>query len=206
MRKGDLNVGDMRKRMTALLVSAALGVTTLAGIVAAPAQAVSSCQRFRLVTESMDWLDAREAARQAGGRLATINSAREQRCVESVLNATCGMMILAREGNRPHGFPCYDGLWLGGSDRLVEGVWRWDAGRGPGIIFWKESTGRGTRFVRWNEGEPNDVGGEDCLEMTPIMLSPESRGIRPAQMAPGIEMWRWNDGECNDEQWFVIEF
>jgi hypothetical protein len=57
--------------------------------------------------------------------------------------------------------------WLGGTDRAVEGAWRWESG----AEFWSGgSTGGpvGGSFTNFVSGEPNNAGGTgavDCLRM-----------------------------------------
>ena len=54
-----------------------------------------------------------------------------------------------------------DDFWLSGTDTGEEGVWRW----GDGRVFFGGDAGAG-RFVPWDEGQPNDVNGEDCMRAT----------------------------------------
>eukprot|EP00091_Calanus_sinicus_P023830 TRINITY_DN8264_c0_g1_i1.p1 TRINITY_DN8264_c0_g1~~TRINITY_DN8264_c0_g1_i1.p1 ORF type:complete len:214 (-),score=59.28 TRINITY_DN8264_c0_g1_i1:42-632(-) len=56
--------------------------------------------------------------------------------------------------------------WLGGSDWFNEGEWRW-------------SSGQAFSFTNWKEGEPNDVGNEDCVSMS------------------SQEDYQWEDLGCN---------
>jgi hypothetical protein len=68
-----------------------------------------------------------------------------------------------------------NGAWLGGSDKEVEGTWKWVTGPEAGTIFWKSGMnnpgikgyfGYNNSFVNWNEGEPNDSGSnEDALQI-----------------------------------------
>ena len=64
-------------------------------------------------------------------------------------------------------------IWIGGSDNLVEGEWRWKGGPETGQQFWQgKGTGAtppgaavGGMYTSWNgTGEPNDSSSnEDCL-------------------------------------------
>lgn len=59
-----------------------------------------------------------------------------------------------------------EGLWIGASDRDVEGEWRWVVGPEAGQLFWSGGPdGTANGFSTWNTGEPNDSinspGGED---------------------------------------------
>lgn len=54
-------------------------------------------------------------------------------------------------------------LWLGGTDAVVEGEWRWPDGR----LFWQGSTAVSGVFTSWRNGEPDSAtGNEDCLLMS----------------------------------------
>ncbi len=46
-----------------------------------------------------------------------------------------------------------DDVWLGGSDRIAEMTWVWVTGESM------------LGYEHWRAGEPNDVGGEDCMIM-----------------------------------------
>lgn len=60
--------------------------------------------------------------------------------------------------------------WIGGSDELQEGVWRWMTGPEAGDIFWNGGiNGTTPNFAFWNNQEPNNVGGgvgEDYAHIT----------------------------------------
>ncbi|XP_036306264.2 CD209 antigen-like protein C isoform X5 [Pipistrellus kuhlii] len=61
--------------------------------------------------------------------------------------------------------------WIGLSDEHSEGSWKWVDNTSLHISFWKE-------------GEPNNVGDEDCVELS----------------GDG-----WNDSLCNEEQFWICE-
>ncbi len=67
-----------------------------------------------------------------------------------------------------------DEAWIGLTDLAEEGVWAWE-------------DGTPADYTRWWWGEPNDVGGEDCV-------------------ATGFGAWGWwNDYDCATELPFVCE-
>ncbi|MFO1321692.1 MAG: DUF4347 domain-containing protein [Burkholderiales bacterium] len=83
------------------------------------------------------------------GQLVTVHSASENAYVKAVAG-----------GN---------GVWLGGGDAVVEGVWRWYSGSTAGAQFWQGAVS-GYRvdaaYTNFGAIEPNDNGGaEDRLEM-----------------------------------------
>jgi len=51
-------------------------------------------------------------------------------------------------------------VWLGASDAETEGNWVWVSGPDNNSVFWQDGTAK--LFVNWNQGEPNNVGEEDC--------------------------------------------
>ena len=50
-----------------------------------------------------------------------------------------------------------DIIWLGGSDREVEGEWRWES-----------SAERIDMNKFWESGQPNEIGDQNCLYMLSV--------------------------------------
>ena len=80
-------------------------------------------------TGSMTWTDARQACINMGGHLVTSTSLAEN-------NFLFGLW--------PNG-------WIGLTDEVIEGVWRW-------------VTGETYSWSYWNSGEPNNAGNEDYIQ------------------------------------------
>jgi hypothetical protein len=67
-------------------------------------------------------------------------------------------------------------VWFGGTDEGTEGSWRWITGEPWG-------------YTDWASGEPNNNGGnENC-----IAYRDEDGGY-------------WNDENCNDSRWYLVEY
>lgn len=59
--------------------------------------------------------------------------------------------------------------WIGGSDAEEEGTWKWVTGPEAGTIFWiglANGSAPNGAFEFWNNGEPNDLDGEDYAHVT----------------------------------------
>jgi len=75
------------------------------------------------------WTDARAACANMGGYLVTITSAAENNFI----------------------FGIWPSGWIGLTDEVNEGVWRW-------------VTGEAYSYSSWNPGEPNNAGNEDYVQ------------------------------------------
>jgi hypothetical protein len=75
-----------------------------------------------------------------------------------------------------------DDFWLSGTDLEDEGIWRWSDGR----VFFDASADAGSPrpYAPWDEGQPNDLDGEDCMRST-----------------GGV----WRDLDCSEQLAFVCQ-
>lgn len=80
-------------------------------------------------TGSMTWTDARQACINMGGHLVTVTSAAENNFI----------------------FGLWPSGWIGLTDEVTEGVWKW-------------VTGEPYSWSNWNSGEPNNAGNEDYIQ------------------------------------------
>jgi hypothetical protein len=83
------------------------------------------------------WEEAEANAVKLGGHLVTINDAAENEWVFKNIASQLNVYI-----------------WLGGTDRDNEGVWKWVDG-----APWD--------YTNWNRSQPDDSGGEDYLQFCP---------------------------------------
>lgn len=97
-----------------------------------------SGSRYRVVDQPLPWTDAqRDCADDGGGtHLVTIGSELERSGVRTLFG---------------------DDVWIGLSDRVTEGTFRWVAGAA-------------SPFTAWAGGQPDDAtGDEDCVEQKRMM-------------------------------------
>ena len=80
-------------------------------------------------TGSMTWTDARQACINMGGHLVTVTTAAENNFI----------------------FNLWPSGWIGLTDEVVEGQWRW-------------VTGEAYSWSNWNGGEPNNSNNEDYIQ------------------------------------------
>jgi Lectin C-type domain len=80
-------------------------------------------------TGSMTWTDARQACLNMGGHLVTVTSPAENNFI----------------------FNLWPNGWIGLTDEVVEGQWRW-------------VTGEPFSWSNWNSGEPNNSNNEDYIQ------------------------------------------
>ncbi|XP_078387654.1 CD209 antigen-like protein C isoform X1 [Cetorhinus maximus] len=92
---------------------------------------------YYISTNKKTWIDAQRACASMDANLVVINKAEEQTFVEKWLQV--------------------EDYWIGLSDSISEGDWRWVDG-----------TDYTSSVKFWNKGEPNDFSNEDCAELSAI--------------------------------------
>ncbi|XP_006902731.1 PREDICTED: CD209 antigen-like protein 2-like [Elephantulus edwardii] len=100
------------------------------------------------------WNASVVACKDQKAQLVIIKSAEEQRFLQSLKNKNN-----VRQA------------WIGLSDHHNEGAWHWVDNTKPQVSF-------------WNDGEPNNVGDEDCVELN-------NNG--------------WNDNKCTAENFWICK-
>ncbi|XP_041635862.1 C-type lectin domain family 10 member A-like [Cheilinus undulatus] len=112
---------------------------------------------FYVSYKSRSWSSSRDFCNSKGGHLAILNSRDKMRFFEGFLES-------------------YTHAWIGLTDRVSEGTWRWVDQTWPSTTF-------------WGSGQPDDYNsGEDCGE------------IRKEGSAVD-----WNDNDCNVERFCICE-
>ena len=140
---------------------------------------------YAMTNAAMTFAEAKAVAAAVGGYLTTVNTKAE--------NTFLTNKFYAAYGN--------SALWIGANDIATENTWVWDNGTTSGDNGVTDNicgTGcnptsnaewpDGTRKWNWSgNGEPNNLGGEDCANIT------RSDGT-------------WNDLDCDRDQYGIIEF
>ena len=85
---------------------------------------------------ALNWSQARAACQEWGGELATLAAKEANVAARGLANSACNKAA----------------AWIGLTDQVKEGLWRWTDGSAP-------------QFANWNGGEPNNSGNEDYTQM-----------------------------------------
>jgi LGFP repeat/Lectin C-type domain len=127
-------------------------------------RAVSGGSAYWFCPGHQNWSAARDRCAAAGYSLVRIDSASENIFLSDNVSTD---------------------TWVGGTDGAQEGSWRWVLGDEQ---FWQgASTGSSTGglYRNWISSQPNDLGGEDCLQI-------EGDGD-------------WRDDSCADTEQYICE-
>ncbi len=139
---------------------------------------------YKYVSTALPWASARTASEATTlfglrGYLAEVNSAAENNFIGRETTAT--------------------NIWIGASDRTVEGTWIWDGATAtyPKPTGSGTNSGRSATFHSWANGEPNDW--------------PWHAPSRPEREDCAVTNWQgkigmWNDWPCLISQGYLIEF
>ncbi|XP_068905882.1 uncharacterized protein [Tenebrio molitor] len=131
----------------------------------------------------LPWAQAEIECTRRGGHLASIRSEHSQTVVNNLL--------LNSPGYREH-----NAYWIGASDKMVEGDFRWSDGLPFSYTNW---------FLGWPQHghynrQPNDDGlsEQDCVEARRIYSLPTAS----ASLASAF---MWNDRDCSTPNYFICE-
>lgn len=125
------------KRILGLMLVLCATVNTYVSTVVADsnlspiAQGIYNGRTYYIIDESMTWKDAKIYCEQFGGHLATITSEEEQNFVSGLI----------ADGHK-------DFYWLGGTDSLSEGTWKW-------------ITDEPWDYSNWCENSPDNYGNTE---------------------------------------------
>ena len=145
---------------------------------------------YKFYSDQLSWADAKDFAANAGGYLLVVNTSVENDFIKSSLNSLSFVGSASDGGGAIY-------VWLGASDKEVEGEWKWQDGTSVPLIgmhsVWGNGPGHGSG------SEPDNFQNQDCL-------------------AIGLEGWptsdpgsygskgQWNDIDCSNKLGFIVEF
>ncbi|XP_015833125.1 uncharacterized protein LOC103312261 isoform X4 [Tribolium castaneum] len=139
---------------------------------------VTAVEEFKL-----PWAQAEMECIRRGGHLASIRSDYAQNIINNLL--------LNSPGYRDH-----NAYWIGASDKIVEGDFRWSDGLPFSFTNW---------FLGWPQHghynrQPNDDGlsEQDCVEVRRIYSLPSAS-------ASVASAFMWNDRDCSTPNYFICE-
>jgi hypothetical protein len=146
---------------------------------------------YEIVKEKQTWVNAAACAVARGGRLAEIGSAAEQDTLFyrlSLAGITAANTIAPDGGGASY-------VWLGGTDRLMEGSWFWDGVNGGSFLQFWQGTANGSavngQYTNWGN-EPDNFNNQDAL------------GLAITNWPLGIA-GQWNDVKESNQLYYVIE-
>lgn len=147
---------------------------------------------YELVRENKTWADAAGCAALRGGKLAEIDSKKEQDSIFAYLNKAG---IVAANTVAPDGGGA-SYVWLGGNDINSEGNWFWDGlNMGSFNQFW-QGTSSGTalngHYTNWGN-EPDNFNNQDGL------------GLAVTNWPLGLA-GQWNDVDDMNQLYYLVEY
>uniref|UniRef100_A0A6E8PJD8 Uncharacterized protein n=1 Tax=Aedes aegypti TaxID=7159 RepID=A0A6E8PJD8_AEDAE len=138
-------------------------------------------------SERLSWMEAERECNHQGGHLASIRSVADQKLIDQLLLKSPGY----RDGNA---------YWIGASDRMLEGDFRWSDSLPFTYSNWFPGWIQQHNYNR----QPNDDGlsGQDCVEIRRQFQTPPgiSSGVSPLS-----ESYMWNDRDCDTRNFFLCE-
>ncbi len=146
---------------------------------------------YGVVKEAKTWTAARACAVQFTGKLAIVESQREQDSIFAILNRSG--IILGNTVAPDGGGASY--VWLGGNDKTTEGNWVWDSYTGGTGQFWMGArTGSvvGGLYNNWGN-EPDNFNNQDAVG---IALNSWPFGVAG----------EWNDVDETNTLYFIVEY
>ncbi len=163
--------------------------------------------KYELVKEKKTWKNAANCAVSRGGKLAEIESRKEQDSIAAKLFSTAANINFSQTISFDGGGASY--IWLGGNDSLEEGKWIWDGnGDGIGTAFWNGtwSTGSAVNGAYFNWGRTDPIN--------PFTKPREPDDFQNNQdmLAMGLENWpngnarQWNDVKGDNLLYYLIEY
>ncbi|MDN3691227.1 T9SS type A sorting domain-containing protein [Chryseobacterium tructae] len=165
---------------------------------------------YEVIKELKNWNDAALCAVQRGGYLVEINDANEQNAIYNFITSSGISSTYA---------PVSDGggtsyVWIGATDRVVEGSWLWDGNNdGVGINFWNGQGAAGSGNGMPVSNRYNNWGRENG---TGMIMEPDNYLDNQNAAAIALSGWpsgsnalgvsgQWNDLNMSNSLYYVVE-
>ncbi|XP_055617633.1 uncharacterized protein LOC129762992 isoform X3 [Toxorhynchites rutilus septentrionalis] len=137
--------------------------------------------------QRLSWTLAERECNRQGGNLASVRSVADQKLIDQVLLKSPGY----RDDNA---------YWVGASDRVLEGDYRWSDNLPFTYSNWFPGWIQQGNYNR----QPNDDGlsGQDCVEIRRQFQTPPGTSATMSPLAPS---YMWNDRDCESRNFFLCE-
>ncbi len=163
-------------------------------------------KKYEIIKEMKSWDSAAACAVKRGGYLAQINTEAEQDSIYTAITAGAGILssyTTVMDG----GGIAY--LWIGGTDKNIEGIWLWDGNNdNTGINFWNGKGSAGGGGGSAVGGAYNNWGGSaagGAKEPDNYMGTQNAAGIALANWPYGIA-GEWNDINTSNLLYYIVEY
>ncbi|KFB42558.1 AGAP000443-PA-like protein [Anopheles sinensis] len=142
------------------------------------------------IERRLPWQEAELECNQLGGHLVSIRSSEDQQLIDQLLF------------NSP-GYKDDNAYWIGASDLVVEGDFRWNDKFSFSYTNWFQGWVHQEHYNR----QPNDDGlsGQDCVEIRRHFQIASSSGQTTPTMSPLTMSYMWNDRNCDARNYFICE-
>uniref|UniRef100_A0A182KC98 C-type lectin domain-containing protein n=1 Tax=Anopheles christyi TaxID=43041 RepID=A0A182KC98_9DIPT len=142
------------------------------------------------IERRLPWQEAEAECNRLGGHLMSIRSSEDQQLTDQLLFSSPGY----KDDNA---------YWIGASDLIVEGDFRWNDKFAFTYSNWFPGWVHQANYNR----QPNDDGlsGQDCVEIRRHFQIAASSGQTTPTVSPLTLSYMWNDRNCDARNYFLCE-
>ncbi|RLD58237.1 MAG: hypothetical protein DRJ05_08365 [Bacteroidetes bacterium] len=166
---------------------------------------------YEIVLDMKTWEDAAADAVEKGGNLVEINSLEEQEAIYDAIVNGAGIpedYTIVNDG----GGIAY--VWIGATDKAIEGTWLWDGNNdNGGINYWTGQGANGSGNGQVIGGAYNNWGGTNTgtvNEPDDFMSNQDAGAIALSGWPSGTTLLgiegEWNDINLTNQLYYIIEY